>query len=162
MDLGDRIGCWRFSLFSTPELDEVGHKLSDCNVFIYSYLPGFRTAMAAAVVAFVPMPHAWAVGLLRRAFRSVSLSVGGFAVVRVLGRSEGQEQVFTSRLVFERQREYWLNGVVAATTARMVSEGKGVRAGVRFLAEAVEPSLFMSKLRGRGVDQVDDGNEPES
>src|SRR5262249_46319987 len=44
VDLGDPVGRRRFSLVSVPELDEIARQLADCDVFIYSYLSGFRTA----------------------------------------------------------------------------------------------------------------------
>jgi len=39
-----------------------------------------------------------------------------------------------------------------ATVARMVSEGKGVCRGVKFLSEAVDPLAFLSELRKAGVE----------
>jgi len=44
---------------------------------------------------------------------------------------------------------------VLATAARIVSEGEGVRAGVHFLADAVDPIAFMTELRKAGVEQVE-------
>jgi hypothetical protein len=69
VDLGDPVGSGRFSLFSTPELNEVGRQLKDCEVYTYSYLSGFRTAVAAILMAVVPLPEKLGVRLLRNVFR---------------------------------------------------------------------------------------------
>jgi hypothetical protein len=55
-DLGDPIGRGRFILVFVPELDEIGRQLVDCDVFIYSYLCGFRTAAAGTLIALLPFP----------------------------------------------------------------------------------------------------------
>jgi hypothetical protein len=44
VDLGDPIGHRRFSLVAVSELDEIARQLADCDVLIYSYLSGLRTA----------------------------------------------------------------------------------------------------------------------
>jgi hypothetical protein len=156
VDLGDRLGRCRFSLFATPELAEIGQRLNDCNVFAYSYLPNLRVATTAALVALLRLPNRLAVRLLQRAFRKVSTPVGGFVVVQVVGRSRGCRQMLTSRLIYDRHRDYWINGLVAATTARIVAEDDGVQKGVRFLAEAIEPGSFLAALRKAGVEQTDE------
>jgi hypothetical protein len=46
-----------------------------------------------------------------------------------------------------RGTAYWITGLVAATAARMISEGKAVRRGVNFLVSAVDPSDFMRELQ---------------
>jgi hypothetical protein len=73
----------------------------------------------------------------------------------VLGRSEGRSAALRARIVFEAGRDYWMNGVVLATAARMVSAGKGVQAGVRFLSDAVDPMALMGELRKAGVQQTE-------
>jgi hypothetical protein len=44
--------------------------------------------------------------------------------------------------------------VVPALVARQIAEGKGVQAGVHFLADAVDPVKFMAELRKIGVEQT--------
>ena len=41
VDLGGRVGLLRFTLHSLPEQDEIGRRLNESEVLIYSYLPGF-------------------------------------------------------------------------------------------------------------------------
>jgi len=48
-------------------------------------------------------------------------------------------------------REYWMNAVVAATVTRLISEGRGVKPGVHFLVDAVDPIAFVEALRRAGV-----------
>jgi hypothetical protein len=152
VDLGGRIGLRRFALQSLPEQDEIGRRLNEGEVVICSYLPGFRVALAAAVVALLPLPNALSFRLLRSAFRRTSLPVGGFVVARVLGRSQGRQVALTAEVVYDKHRDYWVNGLVIATVARLMSEGKGVQPGVHFLADAVDPIAFMAELRKRGIE----------
>ena len=56
VDLGEPVGRLRFSLVSVPELDELGRQLTDCDVFIYSYLAGIRNAAAVMFIALLPLP----------------------------------------------------------------------------------------------------------
>ena len=55
------------------------------------------------------------------------------------------------QVTFERGREYWMNAVVAATVARLISEGGGVNTGVHFLVDAMAPVTLMEQLRNVGV-----------
>jgi hypothetical protein len=48
-----------------------------------------------------------------------------------------------------------MNGLVPAIVGRMISEGKCVRPGVHFLAEAVDPVAFMAELKRAGVEQTE-------
>jgi hypothetical protein len=153
VDLGDPIGSGRFVLFSMPELSEVGRRLNDYDFYTYSYLSGLRTAIATTLIALVPLPEALDVRLLRNAFRRNRLPVDGFVSVQVMGRSQGRRLALTFRIVYRERRDYWINGVVLATVARKLSEGKGVRAGIHFLADAVDPIPFMAELIGAGVEQ---------
>jgi hypothetical protein len=155
VDLGNPVGPGRFSLFSTPELNEIGRKLSDCDVFTYSYLSGIRTVLAATLLAVLPLPQGVAVQMLRNVFRRNRLAVGGFVVAQVIGRAQRRRLVLTAQIVFDKQRDYWINGLVAAMVARMVSEEKGVRRGVDYLADAVDPVAFMAELRKSGVEQTE-------
>jgi hypothetical protein len=153
VDLGGRVGLRRFSLHSIPEQDEIGRRLNDGDVCICPYLPGFRAALAAALAALLPLPNGLSARLLRSAFRRTSLPVGGFVVARVLGCSQGRRLALTAEITYDRDRGYWINGLVVATVARLLSEGKGVRPGVHFLADAVDPIAFMAELRKGGVEQ---------
>jgi saccharopine dehydrogenase-like NADP-dependent oxidoreductase len=155
VDLGNPIGLRRFSMFSMPELNEVGQRLTGCDFLTYSYLAGFRNAVAAIVIALLPLPEGAGVRLLRGIFRRNRLPVGGFVAVHVVGRSETSRAVLKSRTVFEAGRHYWMNGVALATAARMVSAGKGVAAGVHFLCDAVDPAAFMEELQKAGVQQTE-------
>jgi hypothetical protein len=153
VDLGGRVGVRRFSMQSLPEQDEIGRRLNDGDVFSYSYLPGFRVALAAALAALLPLPNALSVRLLQSAFRRSSLPVGGFVVAKVLGRSQGRALALTAEIVYDQHRDYWINGLVIATVARLICEGHGVRPGVHFLADTVDPIAFMAELRKGGVEQ---------
>jgi hypothetical protein len=155
VDLGDPVGCRRFSLVSLPELDDIGRRLDDCDVFIYSYLSGFRTAAAATLAALLPLPDGVGIQLFRNMFRRNRLPVDGFAVSRVLGGSQGHKFAFTAQIVYRDRRDYWINGLVPATAARMISEGKSVQPGVHFLGDAVDPITFMGQLKTAGVEQTE-------
>jgi hypothetical protein len=155
IDLGDPIGRGRFTLVSLPELDEIGRRLADCDVFIYSYLSGFRTAAAAMLIALLALPEQFAVRLFRNIFRRNRLPVDGFAVGRVLGRHQGRRFVLTAQIVYRDLRVYWMNGLVPAIVGRMISEDNSVRPGVHFLTEAVDPIIFMAELKKVGVEQTE-------
>ena len=155
VDLGDLIGRRRFSLVSVPELDEIGRQLTDCDVFIYSYLSGFRTAAAAMLIALLPLPDRLGVRLFRNMFRRNRLPVDGFAMAQVAGRSQGRNLALTAQIVYRERRDYWINGLVPATVARMISESNSVRPGVHFLGDAVDPIIFMAELKKAGVEQVE-------
>jgi hypothetical protein len=105
------------------------------------------------LVALLPLPNGLGVRLLRGAFRQTRLPVGGFVVVKVLGRSQGRRLALTADIIYDKHRDYWINGQVIATVARLVSEGKGVQPGVHFLMDAVDPLAFMAELRKGGVEQ---------
>jgi len=154
-DLGDPIGRGRFILVSVPELDEIGRQLVDCDVFIYSYLSGFRTVVAATLMALLPLPERVGVGLVSRMFRRNRVPVDGFAVAQVFGRSQGRRFALTAQIVYRDRQDYRMNGLVPAIVGRMISEGKCVRPGVHFLAEAVEPVAFMAELKRAGVEQTE-------
>ncbi|MBZ5727571.1 MAG: saccharopine dehydrogenase NADP-binding domain-containing protein [Acidobacteriia bacterium] len=152
VDLGDPVGSRRFAMYSLPELSEVGCRLNQYDVFTYTYLSGFRTAIASTLLALVPLPEGLRLRMLRNVFRRNRLSVDGFVVVHVLGRSQARRLALTVQVVFRDRRDYWIHGLVLATAARMVSEGKGVRAGVHFLSAAVDPIAFMTELRKAGIE----------
>jgi len=152
IDLGDPIGRRRFSLVSMAELNEVGRRLIDCDFLTYSYLSGFQNAVAFVMIALLPLSEQSSIRLLRGMFRRNRLAVGGFVVVDVVGRSEGRSSRLRCRVVFNAGRDYWMNGIVLATVARMISEGRGMQAGVHFLADAVNLTAFMAELRKSGVE----------
>jgi len=156
IDLGDPIGRCRFSLVSMAELNEVGRRLLDCDFLTYSYLSGFRNAVAFIMIALLPLSEQSSIRLLRGMFRRNRLAVAGFVVVDVVGRSEGRTRRLRSRIVFNAGRDYWINGIVLATVARMIFEGKGVRTGVHFLSDAVDPIGYMAELRTSGVELTED------
>jgi hypothetical protein len=83
------------------------------------------------------------------------LPVGGFVVARVLGHAQGRRLALTAEITYDKHRDYWINGLVVATVARLISEGKGVRPGVHFLTDAVDPIAFMAELRKGGVEQCE-------
>lgn len=157
VNLGDPIGAGRFSLFLTPELGELGRRLNNYDVFIYTYLSGFRTAMAATLMAMVPLPEALGVRMVRNVFRRNRLSVDGFVVAQILGRSQGCRITLTVQLVYRERRDYWIHGLTLATVARLLFENKAsentcVRRGVHLLADAVDPIAFMTELRKLGTE----------
>jgi hypothetical protein len=154
-DLGGCLGSARFSMFSGPELEEAGRRLNHCDFFAYSYLAGFRVMLAGALVALLPLPERWGVRLVHNVFRSARLPVGGFVVARASGRSQGRRLTLKVQSFYDEGRQYWANGIVPAVLARMLSESKGVNAGVHFLADAIEPITFMTELRESGLEQTE-------
>jgi saccharopine dehydrogenase-like NADP-dependent oxidoreductase len=156
VDLGEPIGKRRFSLYSFPESEEVGRGLKDCEFFNYTYLAGARNAMAAMAIALLPLPEKTGVGMLRGVFRRNRLPVRGFVLAQVRGRSQGHGVMFTSRMVFREGHDYWMNGVVPALVARMIAQDGCVKAGVHYLADAVDPVMFMEELREEGVEQSEE------
>jgi short subunit dehydrogenase-like uncharacterized protein len=156
VDLGGRVGLQRLTWFSTPELDEIGARLNHCDLFTYSYVPSVRVALAGALVALVPLSEKLGVRLLQNAYRKVPLRVGGFVVVRVLGSSQGRKLALSAEIVYDKHRDYWINGLVAVTVARKIAEGSGVKAGVHNLEDAVEAVSLMAELRKKGLEQTEE------
>ena len=153
--LDDPIGWRRFSLFSMPELNDIGRRLVDCEFRSYAYLSGFQNAAAAIGIALLPLSENFEVRLLRNMFRRNRLPVAGFAEVRVLGHSEGRRATFKTRITFDTGQHYWMNAIALTTIARMVAAGNAVRPGVRYLSDAVDAILAMSELRRAGVQQTE-------
>ena len=152
-NLGNRIGTRRFGIFFTPELNEIGGQLNDCDVLAYSYVSGFRTILASILIALLPLPKGLGVRLLRNVFRrNHGLPVGGFVVAQVIGRCQARQLAVTAQTVYEAGREYWIHGLAIATAARLVAEDKAQK-GVQFLANAVDPTAFVAELRKAGVEQ---------
>jgi hypothetical protein len=150
-DIGSPMGRCLFALSSLPEMAELMSRVKDCRVSAYSYLPSRRTALVGSLIALLPMPEDLAVRILRPALCAQALPVGGFIVVEIQGRCGSREISHRHQLTFERHREYWMNAIVAATVARLISESRGVRPGVYFLVDAVDPIAFMEELRRAGV-----------
>jgi len=155
VDLGSPVGPGRFSLVSLPEFDELGLQLANCDVFTYSYVSGFRNVAVAMSLALLPLPERIAVRLMRSIFRRNRLPVDGFAKGEVVGQSQGRKVALTAQIVYRDRRDYWINGLVAATVARMIFERRSVRPGVHFLFQAVDPTSFMAELKKAGVEQAE-------
>jgi len=153
-DLGDPIGRCLFSISCLPEMAVLIGRLT-CDGRAYTYLPSRSAALVASLIALVPLPMEFAIRRIRKALLAESLPVGGFSVVEVHGRSEACEVTHRYQVSFEKGREYWINGVVAATVARLISDGGTVKTGVRFLTEAVDPITFMQELRKAGVSPME-------
>lgn len=160
VDLGSPVGAGRFAIFFTPELSEVGRRLNKYDVFLYTYLSGFRTAVAATLMALVPLPEGLGVRMVGNVFRRNRLLVDGFVAAQILGRSQGRRLALTVQIVYRERRDYWIHGLALATVASMVAVRKGVQAGVHFLADAVDPIAFMAELRKAGVEQIENFEQP--
>jgi saccharopine dehydrogenase (NAD+, L-lysine forming) len=155
VDLGAPIGRRRFAMFFTPELSDIGRSLVDCDVYAFTYLSGLRSAIVAPVLALVPLPERWRVGMLRNVFRRNRLPADGFVAAHVHGKSQGAARTLSVQVVYRERRDYWIHGVVLAAVARMLSNGGGVRPGVHLLAHAVDPVVFMEELRKDGVEATE-------
>ncbi|HYA25352.1 MAG TPA: saccharopine dehydrogenase NADP-binding domain-containing protein [Terriglobales bacterium] len=151
-DLGGRIGQRRFFPGFIPEMSELSFRFADCDLFSYGCVPGLRMMTAATLVSMLPLPGDLGARLLRDAFRKNRLPVGGFVVVKVVGLSDARKLAFTVQMVYEEDRGYWLNGLVAATVARLISNREGVQAGVHFLPDAVDSMSFTAELQKSGVE----------
>jgi saccharopine dehydrogenase (NAD+, L-lysine-forming) len=155
-NLGSPVGTRRFGVFFTPEQNQLGSQLNDCDVRAYSYVSGFHTVVASILIASLPLPERFSVRLLRNVFRrNHKLPVGGFVVARVIGRAQARRVAVTVQAVYEKGRDYWVHGMAMATAARMVAQGDGVQRGVHFLADAVNPEIFMAELRNAGIEQTE-------
>jgi len=150
-DLGNPIGRQRFYLFSNPELSEIGSRLNDCTLSAYACVPGLRTMVASSLISLFPISEKRAGRLLQNSFRKNRLPVGGFVVVQVQGSSQGRKRSLRVQLIYKDGKEYWINGVVPATVARMISDGQ-VQPGLNYLASAVDPLCFVAELRLAGVE----------
>lgn len=154
-DLGGILGPRRFYMGFVPELTEMAFRFTDCALFEYVCLPGFRTTTIATVVSAIPLPRSFSARLLRNAFRKDRLPVAGFVVVKVVGSRGRRSATLTAQVIYKEEQGYWLNGLVPATVARAISEHNGVRTGVHFLADAVDPMAFMGELQKSGFEPTD-------
>jgi len=157
-DVGSPIGRCLFSMSCLPEMEELMGRLKGCDGRAYTYLPSRRTAVVASLITLLVLPTDFAIRRMRQALLAESLPVGGFSVVEIQGRCEAREVSHRYQVTFKRGREYGMNAVVAATVARLISEGDGVKAGVHFLTDAVNPVRFMEELRKVGVFQMESFN----
>jgi len=162
-DMGSPIGRCLFSMSCLPEMAVLIGRLN-CDGRAYTYLPSRSTALVASLIALVPLPMEFTIRRIRKALLAESLSVGGFSVVEIQGRSEACEVTHRYQVTFEKGCEYWINAVVAATVARLIFEGGSVKTGVHYLMDAVDPITFMEELRKAGVSQMESfstaGGEP--
>jgi hypothetical protein len=154
-DVGSPVNRCLFSMSCVPEMAELIGRFKGCDGRAYTYLPSRRTAVVGSLIALLPLPTNFAIRGMRRALVAESLPVGGFSVVEIHGRGEGREVSHRCQVTFERGREYWMNAVVAATVARLISQEGGVKTGVHFLMDAVDPVTFMEELREVGVSQME-------
>jgi hypothetical protein len=138
-----------FSLQSIDEQNEIGRLLKESDVFIHSYLPGFES------------PWPWLRRLSCRCFMDSAFECFGahFAELRCPSVALSWREcsgvrrlALTAEIVYDRQREYWIHGLVVATVARLVAEDRGVPPGVHFLSDAVDPITCMAELRKGGVE----------
>jgi hypothetical protein len=115
--------------------------------------------MDATLIALVPLPQRLSIRLPRNVFRRSQLSLGGFVVAQVLGQSQGRRLRLTIQTTFDKHKDYWMNSLAMATVARMLSEGRGIKPGVHFVAEAADPNVLMAELRRGGLEHTE---SPES
>jgi hypothetical protein len=111
------------------------------------------------MLALLPLSEQTSIRLLRNMFRRNRLPVAGFAVVHVVGRSEGGNVALKAGIKFDAGREYWMNGVALATVARLISQRRGVETGVHSLASAVDPVAFVVELQKAGI-ELTESSEP--
>lgn len=65
---------------------------------------------------------------------------------------DNRQCTFTAQVVYRDRRDYWINGLVPATVARLISQGRVVRSGLHYLSSALDPLLLMSELKESGVE----------
>jgi len=153
-DMGGPIGRCLFSMSCLPEVAELIGRLKNCDGRAYTYLASRRTAVVGSLIALLPFSRDFAIRTIGPALHAESLPVGGFSVVEIQGRSEDREVLHRYQVMFERGRGYWMTALVAATVARLISEGGQVNTGVHFLVDAVDPVTLMQELRKVGVSQM--------
>jgi Saccharopine dehydrogenase NADP binding domain len=154
-DIGSPMGRLLFSLSCLPEIAELMERFKGYDWRAYTYLPSRRAAIVGSLIALLPFPRDFAIRSMRQSLLAESLPIGGFSLVEIQGRSDASEVSRRYQVRFETGREYWMNAIVAATVARLISEGKGVNNGVHFLMDAVDPVTFMEELRKAGVSQTE-------
>jgi hypothetical protein len=150
-DLESPIGRCMFAMSCLPETESLLDRFKDHDGRAYTYLPSRRTAIVASLTALLPLPRDFAIRIMRQALLAPALPIGGFSVVEVRGRSDTREVSHRYQVLFEAGRGYWMNALVAATVARLISAGEGVSSGVNPLIDAVDPVIFMKQLRDAGL-----------
>ena len=153
-DLDSPIGRRLFAMSCLPETESLFERFKDHDGRAYTYMPSRRTAIVASLTALLPLPRDFAIRSMRQALLAPALPIGGFSVVEVRGRSNTREVSHLYQVVFEAGRGYWINALVAATVARLISVGEGVSSGVHLLIDAVDPVIFMNHLRNAGLSQT--------
>jgi saccharopine dehydrogenase (NAD+, L-lysine-forming) len=153
-DLESPIGRRLFAMSCLPETESLFERFKDHDGRAYTYMPSRRTAIVASLTALLPLPGDFAVRRMRQALLAPALPIGGFSVVEVRGRSNTREVSHLYQVVFEAGRGYWINALVAATVARLISAGEAVSSGVHLLIDAVDPVIFMKQLRNAGLSQT--------
>jgi len=146
------VAAGRFALYFTDEMQEIGRRCREYDIFSYTYVSGMRTVAATTLMALLPLPRRFGIRMFRNIFRRNRLPVGGFVVVQVLGQAAESRQTLTVQVTFEPGQDYWTHGVVMATAARMAANG-GARAGVHYLADAVDPVAFIGETKKAGICQ---------
>lgn len=154
-DIGEPIGRRLFAMSCLPEMEDLIGRLKGVDARAYTYLPSRRTALVGSLIALLPLQRDFAIRSVRKALRAQSLPVGGFNVVEIQGRIDGQQVSHRYQVNFETGQGYRANAIVAATVARLIAEGRGVNSGVHFLTDAVDPVTFMEQLRAAGVFQTE-------
>jgi len=154
-DMGNPIGRCLFSMSCLPEVAEFIGRFKSYDGRAYTYLASLWTAVVGSLIALLPLSRDFAIRRIGPALLAESLPVGGFSVVEIQGRIEDREVTHRYQVTFERGREYWMNAVVAATVARLISEGGAVNTGVHFLMDAVDPVTLMEQLRKVGVSPME-------
>lgn len=149
-DLGADVAAGRFALYFTDEMQEVGRGLRECDVFSYIYVSGLRTVAATMLMAALPLPNRIGIRMFRNIFRRNRFPVGGFVVAQALGQAAESRQALTVRVTFEPGQDYWIHGLAMATAARVVANGEA-RAGVHYLADAVDPVMFVAAMKKAGI-----------
>jgi len=112
---------------------------------------GKAAAYARASILF-PFAPAKAAELLEKAYAAASEreEPGGILAVKVIGAGpDGRHEV---RAAVIENRNYWITGLTCAIAAQMVAGGRVESNGLRYLAEAVDPTAFIAELRGAGID----------
>jgi hypothetical protein len=110
-----------------------------------------QAVLMMAASAIYPVSHRRGVRIFRRASgrRPPGSPSGGFIDVRVSGRQDGELRTLRASIV--ETRNYLVTGLPCALAAEMILDRRIDRAGVQYLSEAADPSLFLDELRNEGV-----------
>jgi saccharopine dehydrogenase (NAD+, L-lysine forming) len=75
---------------------------------------------------------------------------GGVIVAQAIGRKDGRRARVVGRIA--ERRHYWATGLVAATAAHMIAEGRISERGSISLSDIGEPGRFMAELASAGME----------